>query len=484
MRNTTRRAFLGGVAATVAAPSGARALERRNDVDFLRGPYNLAYFHRHNFAYRIGAGMHFFHSKQHDLLQLTPFEDHAAVDAPFDREAVPWILDPPRTEPSMEYYSSYVSKAMYTLFRTIDWTHMHHEQTYDVMAFRSISWPEKQVWTDRAVKYYLTMQEQGIPRSVAPLELTMRRAGIMMKPYFNYFRNFYPKDQALFYVAHWWHPSVYEAFMISGNRDQEIALKGVEDVMYREIIPNRPQRMVLSREIMPRYSRLTPESANIFDNLHMLHGIAYSILAYKGWSVEEKRAEMYRVIHAMGYQPGDEAYARKFREPYPHYDPRTYPAWVRSPMGAMSQIMMEMLMEMLPMMYPMGLSPKQRAAIMDQHMKNGRLGIEPGEVPGSLMDAMMKVAPGMKTMPGSMEPGETPSMMTEMMVANWKRKAAACRTSHRLTCPSSRRSRPQPSRCAERQGHDTHVLRDLRPQPDGASRPRKRRAGARPHQPG
>ncbi len=30
----------------------------------------------------------------------------------------------------------------------------------------------------------------------------MRRAGIMMKPYFNYFRNFYPLDQSLFYVAH------------------------------------------------------------------------------------------------------------------------------------------------------------------------------------------------------------------------------------------------------------------------------------------
>ncbi len=54
---------------------------------------------------------------------------------------------------------------------------------------------------------------------------------------------------------------------------------------------------------MPRYARMSPESANIFDNLHMLHGIAYSILAYPGWSIEEKRAEMYRVIEAMGYQP-------------------------------------------------------------------------------------------------------------------------------------------------------------------------------------
>ncbi len=78
-------------------------------------------------------------------------------------------------EPEMPYYSNYVDRAMHTLFRTIDWTHMHHEQTYDVMAFREIPWAEKKAWTDRAVRYYLTMQTPGVPRSVAPLELTMRR---------------------------------------------------------------------------------------------------------------------------------------------------------------------------------------------------------------------------------------------------------------------------------------------------------------------
>jgi len=431
MQSTSRRAFLSGAAGALGAlaahPAGigrALALEQRNEVSFLRGPYNLAFFYRHNLAYRIGAGMHFFHSKQHDLLQLTPFEDHAAVDARFDKEALGYLYEPPNTEPEMPYYSNYVDRAMHTLFRTIDWTHMHHEQTYDVMASRDIAWAEKKLWTDRTVKYYLSMQTPGVPRSPAPLEITMRRAGIMMKPYLNYFRNFYPRDQSLFYVAHWWHPAVYEAQMLSGNRDQELAIKSVEDIMYREVIPDRPGRMVLSREIMPRYARMSPESANIFDNLHMLHGIAYSILAYKGWSVEEKRAEMYRVIEAMSYQPGDEAYAGKFHEPYPTYDPRTYPGWVRSPQGAMGTIMMDMLMEMLPMMYPQGLSKGEKAAIMRQMMMNGRLGIEPGEIPGSLHDAMMRVAPGMRMMPGSTEPGETPTMMVEHMLSAWKSKAA------------------------------------------------------------
>lgn len=91
MTDTSRRGFLaraaGALAATATLSSGvgrAFALEQRNEVGFLKGPYNLAFFYRHNQAYRIGAGMHFFHSKQHDLLQLTRFEDHAAVDARFD----------------------------------------------------------------------------------------------------------------------------------------------------------------------------------------------------------------------------------------------------------------------------------------------------------------------------------------------------------------------------------------------------------------
>jgi hypothetical protein len=87
--------------------------------------------------------------------------------------------------------------------------------------------------------------------------------------------------------------------------------------------------------------------------------------------------------------------------------------------------MMEMLMEMLPMMYPQGLSPKAKMAIMQQLKLNGQLGISPGEVPGSLHDAMMAVAPGMKTMPGAVEPGETPQMMVDTMLAGWRRRYGA-----------------------------------------------------------
>jgi len=71
---------------------------------------------------------------------------------------------------------------MWRLYRAIDWTHVHHEQTYDLLSECSIPWDRKREWTDCAVRYYL--EKNDVARSGAPLDVTMRRAAPMMKPYF------------------------------------------------------------------------------------------------------------------------------------------------------------------------------------------------------------------------------------------------------------------------------------------------------------
>lgn len=391
----------------------------------MRGPYQLAFFRRHNAAYRIGAAMHFFHSKQHDLLQLTPLDDHLRVDEAFERQALDCMRAPPVTEPEMDYYSSYVDRAMHGLFRAIDWTHMHHEQTYDIMSDGDLAWAEKKRWTDRAVGYYLSAQAPGIARSPAPLDITMRRAAVMMKPYFTLFRNYYPRNQSLFFVAHWWHPAVYEALTTAGNARQEVHIEKVIDLMWRDVIPNRPQRMLLSRELMPRYSMMSPESANIFDNLHMLHGIAYDILAYEGWSAEDKRAEMYRVLAAMSYQPGDERLARRFPLPTPTVDPLEYGEYLFAPQGEMTRIMSEMLDEMMPSMMPSDSHPGRHAEIAAEARRKGMLGVHEGEQPGSLHDALMSLVPDMRMDPQAVAAGGTPVAMVRAMLDGWTRKNAA-----------------------------------------------------------
>lgn len=420
----SRRSFCKGALSAVVLGAAGRALglERRNDVGELRGPYRLAFYRRHSESYRLSAAMHFFHSKEHDLLLQTPFSERERIDREFDREALERMRDPPRIEPKMPYYSERLARSMYRVFRTIDWTHMHHEQTYDVLSDPDIPWAEKRRWTDRAVRYYLTKQTRGVPRSCAPLDVTMRRAAVMMKPYFTLFRSGYPLSNNLFYVAHWWHPALYEAMMVSGNGGgQERTIARVNRTMWDAVVPNRPQRMVLSREVMPRYARLTPESANVFDNLHMLHGLVYDILAYEGWSLDEQREEIYRVVDALGYQPGDERLARKFPLPDSDADPREYGERLRSPDGEMNRIMREMLEEMTPSMMP-GASPQERDRAMDVLKRKAMPGIAGGENPGSLHDALMKEMPGMKMAPGAAEPGQTPRQMVEVMLAGWQEK--------------------------------------------------------------
>jgi hypothetical protein len=406
------------------APAPAEQLEQRNEVSYLRGSYNWAQFYNQNDSYRYSAAFHFHHGKQHDILQLTPLDRHEQEDEKFNEAVVRFLRrKTARIEPTMELYGPYTAQFAFRVYRAIDWTHMHHEQTYDILSHTKIPWSEKQEWTDRAVRYYLDMN-RGVARSIAPLDITMRRAAVMMKPYFTYYRNYYPKSNSFAWVAHWWHPVIYEGYMIAGNnkQDQSRVLDEINVTMFREVLIDRPHRMLLSREIMPRYSRLSPESANIFDNLHMLHGIVYDILAYEGWTRDQKRAELYRFIDAMSYQPGDEKYVRKFPLPHADIDPRIYYDWMKPAEGEMNRIMREMMQEMMPLMMPDGMAPQMHEKVMAQFKMKMTDGLQEGEIPGSLHDAMMQLMPHMRMDPESMEPGKTPHKMVAAMLQGWQDK--------------------------------------------------------------
>ena len=410
-----------------AGPSpdqGGIHFEQRNMPAFRRGPYNQAFFFRHNDQYRTSAAIHFAHGKAHDVPQLTPLDKSYYYDTSFNAESEQWLYSPPHIEPSMMIFGPYTGRFAWNLYRAIDWTHVHHSQTYDIMSDTDISWEKKKEWTDKAVRTYLERMPDTA-RSVAPLDVTMRRAGTMMKPYFTYFRNNYPRSNNFFYVAHWWHPVIYEAQMVGGNdSEQEQAVRHTHALTFTHVNHDRPLRMLLSREEMPRYSRMSPESANIFDNLHMLHGIAYDILSYEGWTEDEKRAELYRVIEAMSYQPGDENLARKFNVPHPEMDPRVYYDWMKTVDGEMNRIMFEMHEEMMPLMMPDGkeMSPGMKQKMTDQLRMKLTPGMQEGEIPGSWHDAMMKLMPDMKMDKEGMKPGKSSQKMVDAMLEGWQGK--------------------------------------------------------------
>lgn len=397
--------------------------EQRNMPAMLRRGYNTEFFSRHKTPYEAQAAIHIAHAVQHDLLQFEPITQHQRTDTGSDARYLADFHDPPRIGPKMMPFGPHSGQGIWRLYQAIDWTHEHHDQTYDIMADADVPWPEKARVTRDSVEWYLE-KLRGTARSPAPLDVTLRRAGIMMKPYATLFRNYYPKSAKYFFFAHWWHPAIYEAMMIAGNdREQEQSVDATHGLS-EQVLAERPERMLLSREIMPRYSRISPESANIFDNLHMLHGIAYDILAYEGWTIDEKRAELYRVIDAMSEKPGDRELARKFPEPYPEMDPRCYEPWMRGMDGEMSRIMREMLEDMWPMMSPDG-QPQPPPLVAEQARLKMTPGMQPGELPGSLHDALMKVVPNMKMDADSMKPGASDPAMMKMMLDGWRRRTAA-----------------------------------------------------------
>ncbi len=407
--------LLGGIAAC------SLHLDQRDMPAQLRRGYNNAFFHRHNDAFRTSAAIHYAHGKAHDVLQLDDASRTRAVDAQTDGDFVGVLRDRMRMEPSMSLFGPHTGQGAWRLYLAIDWTHHHHEQTYDILSDADVPWAKKAAVTRDAVDYYLARSDAA--RSPAPLDLTMRRAAVMMKPYFGRFRNAYPRTAEFFYVAHWWHPAIYEAQMLAGNDGEQEAAIGAVQGLIERALRERPQRMLLSREMMPRYSRMSPESANIFDNLHMLHGIAYDIMAYEGWSIDEKRAELYRVIDAMSEKPGDRELARAFAIPYPEVDPRRYEPWMTPAEGSMSEIMTEMMKEMWPMMSPDGAS-EPPPNVREQMKKKLAPGMSEGEIEGSLHDALMKIVPEMKVDLEGMKPGATPKMAA-MMVSKWMAKKPA-----------------------------------------------------------
>jgi len=211
--------------------------------------------------------------------------------------------------------------------------------------------------------------------------------------------------------------------MLGGNdAEQEMMTRATDRTMYTKVLYDRPQRMILSRELMPTYARLSPESANIFDNLHMLHGFAYDILSYDKWSNEEKKKELYRVIKALSYQPGDEKIAKQFKIPHDRVDPRVYEEWMKGSEGEMNRIMFEMWDEMMPLMMPGGMDQGMMGQAKEQLRKKLAPGLEEGEHPGSLMDAMKKVMPDMKMSMESMAPGKSDPKMMEAMMKGWQEK--------------------------------------------------------------
>ncbi len=312
------------------------ALEKRDQIFHLRGDYNYIFYKNHPQDYALTTVAHWAHGRISDVLLEAPHNTRQADEAFFNQGK--WFLkNPARVEPHQDYVAPEFARLAWRAIRVVDWTHQLHEQLYDIMADPNIPPNQKKRWIDRSVDYYLSEPEMAF--SPAPFEeVIMSRVQLTRQPWFKAFRTNWPKSNGLFWAFHWWHPAVYEVQLLNSNlADQKRAVREIDDMFMKDVLVRPPHRMLLSREVMPRFSRLSPEGANIFDNLHMFHGIVYDILASP--NVQDKKKEIYRMIDLMTVQQGDRQMAGNFPIPHPDLDPTVYSLGLHDKGGEMGRIM-------------------------------------------------------------------------------------------------------------------------------------------------
>jgi len=334
-RSVVRRMGAAGLAVLFFTLSCA-SWEQRNEVSALRGSYNYQFYKRHPRDFKLTTVAHWAHGKASEILLEKPRDPAEADQALYDKAL--WFLGhPPETEPHQDYVSPQFARQAWRAIQVIDWTHQLHEQLYDILADPAIPVGEKKKWIDRAVDYYLS--EPSMAFSPAPFEeVIMSRVRLTSQPWFMAFRDDWKLTSKMFWAFHWWHPAVYEVQMLfPGADEQKRAIEAIDDLFLDRVLKEPPNRMLLSREVMPRFARLSPEAANIFDNLHMFHGITYDILASA--EVKDKRAEVYRNIDLMLVRPGDRRLAGNFPTPVPEMDPLAYSKDMRQGPGEMGRIM-------------------------------------------------------------------------------------------------------------------------------------------------
>jgi hypothetical protein len=95
--------------------------EPRQEISYVRPPYNAAFFRRHGPSEAYSAGFHYYHEKEPDILVLTPLADRQKVDADFDASVFDFVKNQKsKVGPTMALYDPYTARLAWKLYRAID----------------------------------------------------------------------------------------------------------------------------------------------------------------------------------------------------------------------------------------------------------------------------------------------------------------------------------------------------------------------------
>jgi hypothetical protein len=119
----------------------------------------------------------------------------------------------------------------------------------------------------------------------------------------------YPDINGILWAYHWHHAAVYEALMESTPEAQARELDRVIDLFVDSVLVSPPDYMPLVAEVAPRFARMFPAAAHIFDNLHMMHDMTNDIMVDERLSRSEKESEISSMLRSQIYATQDDMVA-------------------------------------------------------------------------------------------------------------------------------------------------------------------------------
>ncbi|MBT8488116.1 MAG: hypothetical protein KJO65_04720 [Gemmatimonadetes bacterium] len=270
---------------------------RQNAVHRLVAPYNFAFYDTHERAARSFYAAHFAHFGAYEILMQPDAGTEADMEAFADRVRA-LVAEPPKFEPPADIVAPHWSRVAYETGQSMEWTHMLHSQLYDILTDDRVA--DKKAAGERAISYYLTEADAAF--STRGYGHRWMEGG---GEWAGTFRRAYPEVNGILWAYHWHHAAVYEALMVPDPEARGAELDRVIRVFEDSVLVDLPEEMPLTAEVAPRFSRMFPAAAHIFDNLHMMHDVVNDIMAFSGYDVGEKAVEIERLRGLMAYAGQD-----------------------------------------------------------------------------------------------------------------------------------------------------------------------------------
>jgi hypothetical protein len=204
------------------------------------------------------------------------------------------VIEPPKFEPPAELIAPAWMRMAHPTGRAMDWTHHLHSQLYDILTDSSVI--EKQAAGERAIAYYLSNADAAFSTRGYGHRWMMDGG-----EWAGTFARKYPDINGILWAYHWHHAAVYEALMEPTPEAQARELDRVIDLFVDSVLVTPPDYMPLVAEVAPRFTKMFPSAAHIFDNLHMMHDVTNDIMVDERLSRAQKEAEIQLMLRNQVY---------------------------------------------------------------------------------------------------------------------------------------------------------------------------------------